>query len=110
MFYTWPRNVTTRIIVLPSQRSYRSGLLNCLRNEAVLDPFTGSGTTNFVAQRMKRNSIGIEIMEEYYDMVKEKIEPVKLVLFDPKQKYAKTKLSVCRVIRPDSYFAAEGRI
>jgi DNA modification methylase len=61
--------------------------------DTVLDPFMGSGTTNFVAQRLKRNSIGIEIMEEYYDMVKEKIEPVKLVLFDPKQKYAKTKAS-----------------
>lgn len=61
------------------------------KGDTVLDPFMGSGTTNFVAQRLKRNSIGIEIMEEYYDMVKEKIEPVKLVLFDPKQKYAKTK-------------------
>lgn len=63
------------------------------KGDTVLDPFMGSGTTNFVAQRLKRNSIGIEIMEEYYDMVKEKIEPVKLVLFDPKQKYAKTKTS-----------------
>jgi site-specific DNA-methyltransferase (adenine-specific)/site-specific DNA-methyltransferase (cytosine-N4-specific) len=59
--------------------------------DVVLDPFMGSGTTNMVAQRMKRNSIGIEIMEEYYDMVSEQIEPVKLVLFDPKQKYGKTK-------------------
>lgn len=63
------------------------------KGDTVLDPFMGSGTTNFVAQRLKRNSIGIEIMEEYYDMVKEKIEPVKLVLLDPKQKYAKTKTS-----------------
>jgi DNA modification methylase len=46
--------------------------------DVVLDPFMGSGTTNIVAQRMKRNSIGIEIMEEYYDMVREQIEPVKL--------------------------------
>lgn len=63
------------------------------QGDTVLDPFMGSGTTNFAAQRMKRNSIGIEIMEEYYDMVKEKIEPVKLVLFDPKEKYGKTKAS-----------------
>jgi site-specific DNA-methyltransferase (adenine-specific)/site-specific DNA-methyltransferase (cytosine-N4-specific) len=61
------------------------------QGDVVLDPFMGSGTTNIVAQRMKRNSIGIEIMEEYYDMVCEQIEPVKLVLFDPKQKYGKTK-------------------
>jgi len=63
------------------------------QGDVVLDPFMGSGTTNIVAQRMKRNSIGIEIMEEYYDMVREQIEPVKLVLFDPKQKYGKTKPS-----------------
>lgn len=63
------------------------------QGDTVLDPFMGSGTTNIVAQRMKRNSIGIEIMEEYYDMVREQIEPVKLVLFDPKEKYGKTKTS-----------------
>ncbi|MDR0367999.1 MAG: site-specific DNA-methyltransferase [Bacteroidales bacterium] len=53
--------------------------------DTVLDPFMGSGTTNFVAQRMNRHSIGIEIVPEYYNMVKQKIEPVKLVLFDQKQ-------------------------
>lgn len=47
--------------------------------DMVLDPFMGSGTTNFVAQRMHRNSIGIELLPEHYQMVKEKIEPVKLI-------------------------------
>lgn len=61
------------------------------QGDVVLDPFMGSGTTNIVAQRMKRNSIGIEIMKEYYDMVRGQIEPAKLVLFDPKQKYGKTR-------------------
>lgn len=61
--------------------------------DTVLDPFMGSGTTNLVAQRMKRNSIGIEIMQEYYDIVREQIEPVKLVLFDPQEKYGKNKTS-----------------
>jgi site-specific DNA-methyltransferase (adenine-specific) len=61
------------------------------QGDTVLDPFMGSGTTNIVAQRMKRNSIGIEIIEEYYDMVRQQIEPVKLVLFDPKEKYGKAK-------------------
>jgi site-specific DNA-methyltransferase (adenine-specific)/site-specific DNA-methyltransferase (cytosine-N4-specific) len=50
--------------------------------DLVLDPFMGSGTTNFVAQRMNRNSIGIEISPEYYNMVKRQIEPVKLTLFE----------------------------
>lgn len=55
--------------------------------DVVLDPFMGSGTTNFVAQRMNRNSIGIEILPEYYNMVKAELEPVKLVLFEPKTEY-----------------------
>lgn len=42
----------------------------------VLDPFMGSGTTNIVAQKMSRNSIGIEIIPEYYQQVKKEIRPV----------------------------------
>lgn len=37
--------------------------------DTVLDPFMGSGTTNAVAKRMRRNSIGIEIVPEYFSMV-----------------------------------------
>lgn len=59
--------------------------------DLVLDPFMGSGTTNFVAQRMNRNSIGIEILPEYYEMVYKDITPVKLVLLEKKYKYGKTK-------------------
>ncbi len=51
--------------------------------DTVLDPFMGSGTTNFVAQRMHRNSIGIELLPEYYEMVKAEITPIKLTLFEP---------------------------
>ena len=50
--------------------------------DTVLDPFMGSGTTILVAKRMKRNSIGIEIIPEYYEMVKNKIQAVDLYLFD----------------------------
>lgn len=59
--------------------------------DTVLDPFMGSGTTNFVANRMKRNSIGIEIVPEYYEMVKSEIQPVELYLLEPKVKYEKAK-------------------
>lgn len=44
--------------------------------DTVLDPFMGSGTTNIVANRMRRNSIGIELLQEYYEMVKSQISPV----------------------------------
>ena len=42
--------------------------------DVVLDPFLGSGTTSIVAKEMSRNSIGIEILEEYYNLAKKNIE------------------------------------
>ncbi len=60
-------------------------------NDTVLDPFMGSGTTLSVANRMKRNSIGIEIIPEYYEMVRKELKPVELYLLEPKIKYEKTK-------------------
>ncbi len=56
--------------------------------DTILDPFMGSGTTSAVAKRMKRNSIGIEILPEYYDMVKKELEPVELYLLEKKNHYA----------------------
>jgi len=52
-------------------------------NDVVLDPFMGSGTTNVVANRMHRNSIGIDILPEYYHMVRQKVAVTDYVLFDP---------------------------
>lgn len=59
--------------------------------DTVLDPFMGSGTTLLVANRMKRNSIGIEIIPEYYEMVENKFKTVELYLLEPKVKYGKAK-------------------
>jgi len=53
----------------------------------VLDPFMGSGSTIKMAQRMLRNSIGIEIMKEYCDMVKSEIKPKKYLLLEKKASY-----------------------
>ena len=50
-----------------------------------------SGTTIFVANRMRRHSIGIDIMPEYYEKVKEQVEPTKLYLLEPVVKYETTK-------------------
>lgn len=60
-------------------------------NDIVLDPFMGSGTTLFVANRMKRHSIGIDNVPEYYEMVKKQINPVELFLIEPKEKYETIK-------------------
>ena len=61
------------------------------QNDTVLDPFMGSGTTLIVANRMKRNSIGIDLMPEYYEMVRKQLQPVELYLLETKKKYEKTK-------------------
>lgn len=55
--------------------------------DTVLDPFMGSGTTIFVANRMRRNAIGIEIVPEYFYMVKMQIKPVEFFLFEPNVGY-----------------------
>lgn len=47
--------------------------------DTVLDPFMGSGTTVFVANRLGRKAVGIEIVPEYIKMVEEKLA---LPLFD----------------------------
>ena len=59
--------------------------------DTVLDPFMGSGTTNVIASRMRRNSIGIEIIEEYYKIVEKELKPVELLLFDSQTFYENTK-------------------
>ncbi len=47
-------------------------------DDVVLDPFMGSGTTNIVAQQLKRRSIGIEILPEYYEMVQKQMSILQL--------------------------------
>lgn len=59
--------------------------------DTVLDPFMGSGTTNVVANRMRRHSIGIEVIREYYDRVREELKPVELYLLESKAIYEVTQ-------------------
>ncbi|MDI9336954.1 MAG: site-specific DNA-methyltransferase [Alphaproteobacteria bacterium] len=55
--------------------------------DTVLDPFLGSGTTAYVANKMGRNAIGIEVLEEYFDIAKTRIETSLLTLFEPQIQY-----------------------
>jgi len=49
--------------------------------DTVLDPFMGSGSTIFVAKRMMRNSIGIDILEEYCELAKSRVNKLEELLF-----------------------------
>ncbi|MGD8305433.1 MAG: site-specific DNA-methyltransferase [Ignavibacteria bacterium] len=68
-------------------------------NDIVLDPFMGSGTTLIVANKLKRNGIGIDILSEYYKMVKSKIPVNQLTLFEPKVNYGKAKSRKSKKVR-----------
>ena len=54
-------------------------------NDWVLDPFAGSGTTCQAAQTLLRNSAGIEILPQYYQLAKENIKPKQYMLFEEAQ-------------------------
>jgi site-specific DNA-methyltransferase (adenine-specific) len=47
-----------------------------VEGDVVLDPFLGSGTTCKVAYRMNRNSIGIELDNDYFNQTKDVMEQI----------------------------------
>jgi site-specific DNA-methyltransferase (adenine-specific)/site-specific DNA-methyltransferase (cytosine-N4-specific) len=60
-------------------------------HDTILDPFMGSGTTLHVAKRMNRNSIGIDLIPEYVEMVKSEINEHEYILFESKTEYKKSR-------------------
>lgn len=51
-------------------------IISCTKKgDTVLDPFTGSGTTNVVAEMLGRNSIGIEKEKKYFGIIKKRLNP-----------------------------------
>ena len=54
--------------------------------DTVLDPFMGSGTTNIVAKRLGRHSIGIEIIPEYHALAADALNQPQLCLADTNHK------------------------
>jgi DNA modification methylase len=49
--------------------------------DTVLDPFMGTATTNFVAAKWGRNSIGIEVDAGYYQMARRRMETLNTDLY-----------------------------
>lgn len=47
--------------------------------DTVFDPFMGSGTTGKMAKQLGRNFIGIELDKTYFDIARNRIEPLLLV-------------------------------
>ena len=61
------------------------------KNDWVLDPFLGSGTSVHVAYNMQRNSIGIDIVPEYIAMAKGKLIEKEKNLFSFLEKHENKK-------------------
>jgi len=55
-------------------------LLGCPKNETVLDPFLGSGTTTYVAAKLNRKYIGIELNPEYIKITEKRMNNIQLML------------------------------
>ena len=46
--------------------------------DLVLDPFSGSGTTAFVARTLARRAVGIDLNAEYLDLAAERLRQLSL--------------------------------
>jgi site-specific DNA-methyltransferase (adenine-specific) len=65
----------------PIELPYRLIQLYSFKNDIILDPFMGSGTTALAAINTDRNYIGFEISEEYCNLAKNRIEQINSSIF-----------------------------
>ncbi len=63
--------------MFPERLVERALKLFSFRNDIVLDPFNGAGTTTFVAKKIGRNYIGIDISERYCEIARKRLESYK---------------------------------
>lgn len=63
----------THSALMPEAIVERCVRLYSFFGETVLDPFTGSGTTLRVAQKLGRNFVGYELMESYREIIELKV-------------------------------------
>jgi len=72
----WPIPISVlrnaHIAVFPEEIPEKCILASTKPGDIVLDPFLGSGTTCLVASRLNRNSVGIELSEEFYKLAQER--------------------------------------
>ena len=59
---------------MPEALAERSILFSTNKNDTILDPFMGSGTTLYVAKKLGRRAIGIEIEEKYCQLAVDRLQ------------------------------------
>jgi DNA modification methylase len=65
--------------MFPEELVKRCIKLFSYKNDLVLDPFNGAGTTTFVANFLERRYIGIDISETYCEIARERISSTNLL-------------------------------
>ena len=59
--------------MFPEELAMRVLKLFSFRNDIVLDPFNGAGTTTFIARRLGRKYLGIDISKEYCEKAEDRL-------------------------------------
>jgi site-specific DNA-methyltransferase (adenine-specific) len=61
----------------PEELPYRLIQLYSFKDDIILDPFMGSGTTAVSAIKSERNFVGYDISQEYIDLAEKRISPLR---------------------------------
>lgn len=72
-FWSMPEN-TSHPTQKPEKLLAKLILASSNKNDVVLDPFLGSGTTSVVAKKLQRHYIGIEREKEYVALAERRLE------------------------------------
>lgn len=80
-----------------------------VKEDTVLDPFLGTGTTSRAAMLLGRNSIGIELNEEYFKLIEKKLLPKQKDMYQymDEEELQKTSLQKNRVEFKNADFMKE---
>jgi len=60
--------------MFPEELVQRVLKLFSFKDDVILDPFNGAGTTTFVAKQLNRHYLGIDVSKEYTDKAKQRIQ------------------------------------
>lgn len=77
-WYMQPEKNRRHPAPFPFELPYRLIKLYSWKNDIILDPFAGSGTTLLACKETNRQFIGVEINKEFYDMANNRINTNKL--------------------------------